>query len=219
MTWFEDLTINKIMIIKLLNITTLSLFSVLIFSACSNSSHQENQQSETKASVISLNESSLLVKTGTVKGEYESIKITENLKDSVEKQNLPKIWLEFEQENGEILKTELDDKYKENLNSVGRQLFYYRYIKYRSENTTEIANAAYNHSKSFGKALNSLRKLEIDLPNGKRKMTEDEVIQVLDTQSEMINKRYFELDDHFYPKSSFYRFKESVNEKLGYQIF
>ena len=78
---------------------------------------------------------------------------------------------------------------------------------------------ANNQSITFTNSLNAIRQLEIDSPDGKRRSTEDEINEVLDKQSGLINDRYWKLDGHFYPKSAFDRFKESVNKKLGYSIF
>ena len=71
----------------------------------------------------------------------------------------------------------------------------------------------------FNDALNEVRELEIDSPDGKRKLTEDEVKEILSKQAGLINDRYFDLDDYFKPKSAFYKFKKSVNEKFGYSVF
>lgn len=200
------------------------VFPLLIFVflvACSNSvqNSQTIKQSESKAAVIQVIPSPFPGKTAKIRGEYSPIKITENLKDSVEQQDLPKIWLEFEQENGEVLKTELDEKLNENLKTAGEALLHYQYIKYHSENHDELANAAYNHSITFVNSLNEIRKSEINSPDGKRILTEEEAAEILSKQAGLINDRYFELDDHFNPKSAFYKFKKSVNKKLGYSIF
>lgn len=202
----------------------LTVFPLLIFvflAACSDSvqNSQIIEQPESKAALIQVTPTPFSGKTAKIRGEYAPIKLTENLKDSVEQQGLPKIWLEFEKENGEVLKTELDEKLNENLNTAGEALLRYRYIKYHSENPDEIVNAAYNHSITFVNSLNEIRKSEIDSPDGKRTFTEEEATEILSKQAGLINDRYFELDDHFNPKSAFYKFKKSVNEKLGYSIF
>ncbi len=72
---------------------------------------------------------------------------------------------------------------------------------------------------TFGNSLNKISKLEIDSPDGKRNLTEDEVLKIIYKQSGLINDRYEELDDYFYPKSYFYKFKRSINEETGYSIF
>ena len=155
----------------------------------------------------------------TVKGENQAIKIANDLKTSVEQQELPSVWLDFEQENGKVLRTELDDKFDENLKSAGEALFRYQYVKHHSENPDERYYASYDQLMIFENTCNKMSKLEIDSPNGKRNLTEDEILEILYKQSGLINDRYYELDDYFYPKSSFYKFKKSVNEKLGYSIF
>ncbi len=209
------------MSIKPLNLKNFLILFLFLFSACSNTvqTSQINTIPESKGAVFQVTTTPLPGKTAKIRGEYTPIKITENLKDSIEQQDLPKIWLEFEKENGEILKIELDEQLKESLKSAGEALFHYQYVKYHSENPDEGYDATYNHSITFDNSLNKIRKSEIDSPDGKRILTEEEAKEILSKQAGLINDRYFELDDHFKPKSAFYKFKKSINEKLGYSVF
>lgn len=207
------------MIFRFSNIRFVSLSLILLLSACSTSHHQTTQQIETRAVAIAINSNTFSGKTAIIKGEYAPIKVNENLKDSVEQQELPNIWLEFEKENGEIKKVKLDANSIKKLDIAGKSLFNYRFLKNNSDDSNVIVNSAYNHSINFGNALNTLRVMKIDSPDGRRKLTEEEVQEILDKQAGLINDRYFELDDHFKPKSEFYKFKKSINEKFGYQIF
>lgn len=206
---------------KLFSITLILFALLTLLSACSNKTEitTKSDITESKADTFSPTSTPFTGQKATIRGEMPQMKIADNLKDSVEQQDLPHIWLEFEQENGNPLKVELNDQTKSNLASVGKALYKYQYVKNNSENPDEKANTAYNHSLSFADSLNGIRNLEMDLPDGKRKLTDEEIYNLLSKQAGLINDRYYELDDHFKPKSSFYRFKQSVNKKLGYDLF
>ncbi|HVE59201.1 MAG TPA: hypothetical protein VNB22_20425 [Pyrinomonadaceae bacterium] len=177
------------------------------------------KQPETKGGVMTVTPSPFLGQRAKIRGENFSIKIAENLEASVFQQELPNIWLEFEQGNGEVSRIELDSKFNENLKSAGEHLYRYQFVINNSENPDDRAQASYNQLMSSVNARNEIRKLEADLPDGKRKLTEDEIEGIFRKQSGLINDRYFELDDHFKPKSSFYKLKKSISKKLGYSIF
>ena len=196
--------------------------SLIFLSNCANYSKSvptSTNISESKGSVIRVTPPPFLGQKAKVKGENQAIKITDDLKTSVEQQQLPKIWLEFDQESGEVLKTELDSKLKEQLSSDGKSLFQYQYVINNSENPDERYDVSYKNSMTFINTLNEIKKMEIDSPDGKRRLTEEETTEILFKQAGLINDRYYELDDHFKPKSAFYRFKKSINEKIGYSIF
>jgi hypothetical protein len=193
----------------------------LIFSACSNlsESHEITKSVESRGNITNQTPTPFLGQIAKVRGENRDIKIAENLSASVEQQELPEIWLEFEKENGEISKIELNDDLKKKIYSAGKALFYYQYVINNSENPDERFNASYNDSMTFINTLHEIEKMEINSPDGERKLTEEEAEEILSKQAGLINDRYFELDDHFKPKSAFYKFKKSVNEKIGYSIF
>jgi len=176
-------------------------------------------RSETKGGAMTVTPSPFLGQKAKIRGENSPVKIAENLEVSVLQQELPNIWLEFERENGEVSTIELDNRFHENLKSAGNSLFHYQFVINNSENPDEKAQASYDQLISAANARNEIRKFEADLPGGKRKLTEDEIDGIFKKQSGLINDRYFELDDHFKPKSDFYRFKKSINEKFGYSIF
>lgn len=217
----EGLDKNKTMNIKLSNPKIFSLLLMLVFSACSETTQKPRVtgQSETKTSASQITPTPFQGKTAKIRGEYAPVKIAGNLEDSVEQQELPKIWLEFEQENDGTAKVELDGKFNENLQSAGEALFHYQFVIHQSENPDERYDAIYNHTITFVNSGSEMRRLEINSPDGKRKLTEAEINEIFNKQAGLINDRYYELDDYFYPKSSFYKFKKSVNEKFGYSIF
>lgn len=194
---------------------------VLFLTACSvtNDKRQTELKSETNAGVIEVMPTPFFGKVAIIKSDFEPIKFQDNLKSSVEQQELPKIWLEFQKENSEMQKVELDDTFREKLSVAGRLLFNYRYVINNSENPDERYNASYNQLQNAVWTRNDFREMKIDSPDGERKLTEDEVSAIFDKQNGLINDRYFELEDHFKPKSAFYKFKKSINEKLGHQIF
>lgn len=109
-----------------------TFFCLFIFLAsnCADSSKSipSTTVPETKAAVVQVTPAPFLGQMAKVQGENQAIKITDNLKSSIEQQELPKIWLEFDRENGEILRTELDNKFTENLYSAGQALFRYQYV-------------------------------------------------------------------------------------------
>ncbi len=211
------------MFIKNSTIKLTFLCSLLLsVSNCANSSDSVTGSaniSETKVGVVQITPTPFAGKAAKIKSDYLSVKTAGNLKDSVEQQELPKIWLEFDKENGQILRVDLDDKFDEDLKAAGEALFRYQYVIKHSENPDERYDASYKQLTTFDKTRNKMSKLEIDSPNGKRNLTEGEILEILYKQSGLINDRYEELDDYFYPKTSFYKFKKSVNEKLGYAIF
>ncbi len=209
------------MMIKLFKTSLFTLAVLTAFSACSKSSEsaQNSKESETRASVIELTPTPFIGQKAKVRGENQTIRVADNLKDSVEQQELPNIWLEFDEGNSKFLRTAPDSNFNENLRLVGQALLHYQYVINNSANGDERFNASYNHSITFEKTINAMRQSEIDSPDGKRKLTEDEIRDILHKQAGLVNDRYFELDDYFKPKSAFYRFKKSFNEKLGYLIF
>lgn len=81
-----------------------------------------------------------LGKIAVIRSEYQALKIGDNLKESVEQQDLPEIWLVFEKENGESQRVELNDIFKEKLAVTGRLLFNYQYtIKILKIPTKDLA--------------------------------------------------------------------------------
>ena len=209
------------MAIKFFKLKLLLISIVLFLLACSGSNNnlQTENKIETRGGVILVTPTPFLGKTAVINSEYQPIKIADSLKSSVEQQDLPKIWLEFQNKNSEIQKVELNDTFKKKLAVAGRLLLNYQYIINNSEDPNERFDASYNQLQNAVWTRNDFREMEIDSPDGKRKLTEDEVSEIFDEQAGLINDRYFALDDHFKPKSAFFRFKKSVNEKLGYQIF
>ncbi|MEP6902090.1 MAG: hypothetical protein ABJA66_10085 [Actinomycetota bacterium] len=185
--------------------TTKSIFVIFVlfsFSSCADSPKSVlTAKVASSANTVSAVPAPILGQLAKIRGENQAIKITGNLKDSVEQQKLPNIWLEFDQGNGNVLRTELDGKFNEYLKSHGEALFRYQYVINHSENPDERYDASYNHSLTFGNSLNGIRNLEIDLPDGKRKLTEVEIKEILSKQSGLINDRYDELNDYFNPKN------------------
>ena len=209
------------MAVKSSGVKITSLLIVLFFSACSRSveTTQTDIKYESKAAAIAVTPTPFLGKPAIIRGEYQPMKIAADLKGSVDQQETPKIWLEFEKENAELQKVELNDDFKEKLIVAGKLLLNYQYVIHNSENPDERYDASYNQLKNAVWTRNDFREMEINSPDGKRKLTEEEVDQIFSKQAGLINDRYFEIDDHFKPKSAFYNFKKSVNEKLGYSVF
>jgi hypothetical protein len=191
------------MMIKSLAVQFFILAVLLMFSSCSNTLENAEviRQSETKGGAMTTTPSPFLGQKAKIRGENSPIKIAESLEATVLQQELPNIWLEFEQANGEVSRIELDNRFDENLKSAGNSLFRYQFVINNSENPDERAQASYNQLMSTANARNEIRRLEANLPDGKRKLTEDEIEGIFNKQSGLINDRYFELDDYFKPKS------------------
>lgn len=206
---------------KLFSVTLILFVLLTLPSACSKTSETtaKSDVGESKAGTFAVTPTPFTGQKVIIKGEMPQIIIADDLKDSVDRQELPHIWLELEQANGEVLRTELDDKLKESLRAAGNALLRYQYVIHHSEDPNERFNASFNHLKTSANERDRISQLEISLPGGNRTLTEEEISNLFRKQSGLINDRYWELDDHFYPKSSFYRFKEYVNKKLSYDLF
>ncbi|HEY8560928.1 MAG TPA: hypothetical protein VIL74_11195 [Pyrinomonadaceae bacterium] len=193
----------------------------LIFSGCSGLSenHEARAENITTGAGAIVSSEPVPDRLAKIAGQNQAITITSDLKTSVARQPLPVIWLEFEHENSEPVRVELDDKAKENLRFAGEALFNYKFVVDHSENPDERYEASYNQIKTYINALNEIRKLKMALPDGERKLTEAEIREIINVHSGLVNARYEELGRHFYPESALSEFKTSVNEKLGYRVF
>lgn len=176
------------------------VLAILLISSCVNTQNSPpkiESESESKAAVILVTPTPFLGQRAGIQGENPPIKFAESFQDSIKQQEPPHVWLEFRQENEENLKVEFSDKINQELKSIWRVSLTYRNVKRNSKNPDELYDAVYNHGTTYVNSVNEIRELEIDSPDGKRKLTEDEIKEIIDVEIELTVDRYEELNEHF----------------------
>lgn len=157
--------------------------------------------SESKATVVLVTPTPFTGQRAIVRGENLPIKFAGNFQDSIKQQEPPHVWLEFPQQNEENLKVELGEKINEKLKAIWQVSLTYRNVKRNSKSPDELYDASFNHSMTYIHSRDEMMILEVDSPDGKRRLTEGEIEEIIDVAINLMVDRYEELNDHFNQKN------------------
>jgi len=129
-----------------------------------------------------------------VKGLNSPVKFERDLETSLKMQELPEIWFEYTDDDGEIIKLEIGKKAKEYIlsgwnHSLESCLKNASAIDY--DTRLEIQGSYINNAAINGQALGELR---IETPFEKRKISEDEAFAVVALVAGLAIERYQELE-------------------------
>lgn len=193
---------------------TICLFVSVVLTAClDNSQNKVVEKSETNGTIkssTSLNENSksnanaitpkptqFVGKKITPKGQNSPITFEKDFKTSILTQTQPQIWIEYQDENKSLIRKDLTDEVKKSLEVKWKANLTYLFEKYENQVKNNLAQAGYEDTVSFVNSLNKLRQSNFELPEGRTKLTDDEIKEMLLMHGKLSTKRFNELQAHF----------------------
>ena len=131
------------------------------------------------------------------KGENAKINIEQDFRISINNQKHPKIWFEYEDKNGNIVKKEISDETKNAIKNTWKSRLTYLYAENISESGNEKYDASFENTMEGVSASNKLEQLEVNLFDNRKKFTDNEINNLLVLQGKLAFERFDELSKHF----------------------
>ncbi len=139
--------------------------------------------------------------------------IDKDFQTSLSLQKLPKMWLEFQQ-NEETKIIEFSTEMKKLFDSRWTELIYFRlkmYSTFGQEEKSQIAKDEILKQLEFNRQIDLI---EINSPEGKRRISKEESNFTADLFYDLLRERIEEIDDHFNPKDFTYKLKRSFDKTI-----